>query len=573
MTHRDSHPIYSRMEIGYGFGSGNLKSEMRRFRWGLAFRIFASMLATAALFQNCTSRSADPNSKTDSSSSSPAPTQLGGNGSGYDGKVYVHLREDGVCPDNSLVDSQIQIRNDKAYLTRHDCAEIPVAAQVEVTVTYVAAEPGTLLYNSKKYIALLITVEDQTRDAAGDIHIVGFASPLEQRPNGTIMNHYAAYGFIAKIDSQARATSTLSAAKQIFQSIKSLPDGNLLAFGNYNMFEPDSELMLMKISPAHQILWRKHFVNQPGYVGSTAGWEMTFDGTGNIYLALSTSLADGRHGITILKLSGSGDVVWQKSLTGVVVDAPTYLMTSPQKLLINGSHLFVAGYVNGEASVSRLNTVDGSTDWTRNFPQFRYYINRTPPVTLTMTDAGTALFTAGAPFGNGRLIQLGQMGEILSAQYFAMATGDFEIRGITSLGAGRYCAAGSLTHVLPQTTRGAVVTFSLQNVQWASQFIRGRQSSFTVAPSVGNDGIIRLFGHTDLGIPNASTYVTASVIRYTPAGAAPACPYCSAVSATLVDDTSLQVGAGPLFTDANQIVASPPKPITFGTIPVPLFLF
>ena len=88
------------------------------------FSVFIAGLVILVGYQNCSKPEA-ANSQDSQDSLSLLRSGVGGNGSVYDGKLYVNKIIDGVCEDGSAIRSEIKVQGEASFVTRENCKTIP----------------------------------------------------------------------------------------------------------------------------------------------------------------------------------------------------------------------------------------------------------------------------------------------------------------------------------------------------------------------------------------------------------------------------------------------------------------
>lgn len=134
-------------------------------------------------FQNCSKVAYRDSNGSRGPASTTKDLQMGGNGTGYDGKVYVSR---GVCgEEEKAIKSMLAVSSDgqQAYLLREDCLRIdprPVAVE-EIQIASATAD--TLVLNGNSYVSKEV---DRTLSHSGELE-------GDRQPSSEIKRPYKNY--------------------------------------------------------------------------------------------------------------------------------------------------------------------------------------------------------------------------------------------------------------------------------------------------------------------------------------------------------------------------------------------
>ncbi|MBX3016472.1 MAG: hypothetical protein KF767_01180 [Bdellovibrionaceae bacterium] len=117
------------------------------------------------IFQNCTGFDGlDANLSSLSLAESQSP---GGNGEGYDGKIYNLILVGGVCADGDPVRARILVRNGVGIMIRQNCRDLSADERFEVPLVFNDAEKRILVYEGEEYLLQYVQFQEMKAAAAG----------------------------------------------------------------------------------------------------------------------------------------------------------------------------------------------------------------------------------------------------------------------------------------------------------------------------------------------------------------------------------------------------------------------
>ncbi|MGE3756458.1 MAG: hypothetical protein AB7H97_01815 [Pseudobdellovibrionaceae bacterium] len=270
----------------------------------------------------------------------------GGNGQGYDGKIYVHFTNV-VCDDGTKVDSSIIFHGDQAYLNRDKCADI---AETKVDVTPLSST--TLLYNDRIFserLAMLFDLDTAT-NGQSLASVSGFdvvADSLVDR--GFSIAKYESSGQLAWAKSTTGISKTLRS--------RFLPDGSVIVVSQ-SLANQSSPVVVWvaKLDSNGNLLWSKGIENNPRV--STANFEFTEMGVssgGEVVVGGFVRTPNQSPVAAYLKLDASGNLIYAKKVGLAGSSAISGIAFSPT------NELYATGVIYGSSNPPPfLLKIDGS---------------------------------------------------------------------------------------------------------------------------------------------------------------------------------------------------------------------
>lgn len=314
-----------------------------------SFRLFLSLSALICAlmpFQNCGSPLKGYKSD----------TQFGGNGSGYDGKVFVHLDKNVSCVDGKPYDSAIAQRGDGFYLVRDNCMDLLAAQQMKVAVQSDPATPNVLSYQGRIYLEYL-TIGKVQFNSAGEVlmngakfddfdHDLKFLGP-----------------FIGKYDSTGRRRWSITNEWFVNGEVQSvlLKDGGVLVASTHTSGSNDTRLTwLARLDAQGRPLWSRKVLNAKFQIATLAE-----DADGRLYAggALYDSQAVSAQAF-LLRMDKDGHLLTAQTLPaqGLV----SVLQFQQGAAYVSGAN--GASFNSMSAFYMKIDSASGAVIWSRTFP-------------------------------------------------------------------------------------------------------------------------------------------------------------------------------------------------------------
>lgn len=246
--------------------------------------LVAALAVAVALFQACNRGGG----QTD------APS-MNGNNTGYDGKIFVHLLEVGLCPDGQSIDAAISVEAGRTLLIRDNCTDILGGRQISVDLMLVNGRP-VVAFEGKTF---------QPSDA--EIRSLGHKPViiLQSSAGGDIF--YVDRFAIARMSADGKQSLWAKKFPSAYSltSARLLSDGTLLVGG---IAGSPATPFIASITAGGQVAWAKSYIvtgQSEGAIDSLAA-----DQTG---LTLAGWLRPGSADQPrpfVAKLQVNGDPVW-----------------------------------------------------------------------------------------------------------------------------------------------------------------------------------------------------------------------------------------------------------------------
>lgn len=303
------------------------------------------MIATVFAFQNCGAGGVIQLDLPQFNASVDGTTQ--GNGSGYDGKIYVHLSNTETCADQLAYDRAIAGRDGKFYLTRDNCADIPVESQISVAAVPNPNNPTIIYYETQLFSEQLDQVHVIHRLAAGYLSAGSTYSITDKAI-------HSEGKYVGRFDSRGRPIwakrySYPLVKVRAFVKMKPLSDGGLvLTGGTYEDDLPedaaDPVTWITRFAANGEIIWRQR-LDMDGMMGVWID-DLKVDQSDNIYLTLYARRNDGTKETMIAKLRADGSPVFTRALDVAAGSRSVLRMSPAGELYIFGKsegRLFMVG--------------------------------------------------------------------------------------------------------------------------------------------------------------------------------------------------------------------------------------
>lgn len=486
--------------------------------------------------------------KRDQSSTSDAPAQYGGNGSGYDGKIFVHLNDGTACADGSLFDAKLEGRAGNVYLIRKNCADIPAALQAAVQVETTPLSPTIVIYEGRVYHERILLIDDfaagvdNSRFLAGN----GFTVDAAGKLNGTV-------GVLAryKADGTPDWMKTGAELGSSFKNFGTLPSGDFAMVAT----RLDGTGAVYKLNAAGAPQWAKALARGTAFQ-NTLFWfsSVTSDTAGNIYMAGGLEDSFSKSAVaSLVKLDPNGNLLWVRTIIPLAnaTAGPAPHSQSSEVSVVSATGVFFKGNLKGISFVARFNA-DGAFYWVKSFPGYKPgagVIHRADHTTLlALNDTTSSL-----------MLEMNGLGVVTSAKRLLPPA------GFTSV---------FVSHFL-LTPRGDLM--AMGNLATATQkagFVFVRDATGTIKsqwklsvggytalvyPRLGPDGIVWAQAHVPFA---GGALLTGIMVRFDPKAAAPVCPFCSSLSLQINAETP------PTPVDNERVFVDQFLTVTPGTVPV-----
>lgn len=531
--------------------------EVRLLRIKRFVPIALAFTAALTLFQNCGQMTA-PKNHVESDSSSTGSTQYGGNGSGYDGKIYVHLNDGTTCSDGSIYDASLEGRDGQVYLVRENCANIPKALQVAVQVETSPLSPGVVIYQGRVYHERILLIDDSASGLDNSRLLAGNGFTVDDK--GALSG---SVGLLARYNSDGTPAwmKTGDILNFAYKNFAELPSGDFAMVTT----RLDSTGNVVRLNALGEPMWAKALAKATGF---TVGFWFsggTSDLAGNIYLA--GGIQDGTSqsaGGFLMKLDGDGNLIWVRTILAKpeLVPGPAPHSMSSAVVYAGSSGIFLKGNLKGVPFVARFNDI-GQYYWVKTFDGFKSgfgTIHRADMTSLiSLNDTNSSL-----------LVELDPWGEPVSAQRLTAPT------GYSSAFVGNLLLApdGSTTatgYVGNASTRAGIVLTRANDgsvrAQW--QVTIGGYTSMEF-PKMGRDGVIWGEAHVPFA---AGALLTSIMVRWDPTKPAPSCPFCSTPNLPMASVTPPTAASkGNIYSDQFLTVTPAARPV-FTDLPADSFAF
>lgn len=394
-------------------GFGNQGTNLR-----VILTVFAMFIAALA-FQNCGMRGLEQidlgELKLDVGSGS---TQ--GNGSGYDGKLYVHLATTESCADSLGFDRAIAGRNGKFYLTRDNCQDIAETAQIEVQVETNPANPTRIYFENQIFVERLEQIGNLEK--LGD----GFLATGTQY---SVIKGALQYDgkFVSRYDQEGRPVwskrfqfDPMDVVKLGYSHMQPLKDGGVVLTGGYgeSRYPASNDLAttwLARFAPDGKLLWNKR-IDQNGSKAARFK-SIRVDGSDNIYALIAVEKEGDLPQMLIAKFGPNGEILFAKSLAGTA----RTIEISP------AGGIYVVNFVDGFGNLVRLSST-GETLFSKHFDGMGSG-SLYGGLYLAFAKDGTLILSGNKLIpnpdyptfleGHGRILQLSSSGELKSTHKFA----------------------------------------------------------------------------------------------------------------------------------------------------------
>ena len=500
-----------------------------------------AILVGVTMFQNCGRMSS---LKNDASSESP---QYGGNGSGYDGKVFVHLNDQAPCADGGLFDARLEGRGGRIFLTRQNCTDIPQALQTAVQIETTPLSPTVVIYEGRVYHERILLIDDSAAGLDNTRFLGGNGFTVDQNGvlNGTV-------GVLARYKPDG-TPDWMKTSPELTASIKNfgtMPSGDIVMVTT----RLDNTAGIFKLNGQGVPQWARAVARSSNYNASYWFSSVASDAAKNIYLAGGLEDATSKSsGVFVMKLDPNGALLWTRTILPAVGTPPTAGPHSQSSAVtvVSATGIFVKGNLKGIPVVARLNEI-GEYYWLKTYPGFKSgfgAVHRPNHTTaLSLNDTSTSL-----------IVEVDALGNEVSARRLTPPAGfTTAFLGYLLLSPdGTTTAAG----YIGTTTRrsGIVLVRDANNViksQW--QISIGIYSPVEF-PKLGPDGIVWAEAHVPFA---AGGLLTSIMLRFDPAAPAPTCAFCSVPSLQLTPEAApSSTTQGSLFSDQFLTITPTTNPV------------
>ncbi len=488
--------------------------------------------------------------KNDASSESP---QYGGNGSGYDGKVFVHLNDQAPCADGGLFDARLEGRGGRIFLTRLNCADIPVALQAAVQVETTLLSPTVVIFEGRVYLERILVIDDSVAGLDNTRFVGGNGFTVDQNGglNGTV-------GVLARYKPDG-TPDWMKTSPELTASIKNfgaLPSGDILMVTT----RLDNTAGIFKLNAQGVPQWARVVARGGNYDAGYWFSSVASDSANNIYLSGGLEDSSSKSaGVFVMKLDPNGTLLWTRTIlpsAGLVPTAGPHSQSSAVTV-VSATGIFVKGNLKGVPVVARLNET-GEYYWLKTYPGFKSgfgAVHRPNHTTvLSLNDTSTSL-----------LLEVDALGNEVSARRLTAPAGfTTAFLGYLLLSPdGTTTAAGYIGN---DSRRSGIVLVrdgsDVVKSQW--QISIGIYSPVEF-PKLGPDGIVWAQARVPFA---AGGLLTSVMLRFDPAAPAPNCAFCSVpnlqLTAVAAPSSSTQ---GSLFSDQFLTIAPTTNPVLSDVTP------
>lgn len=504
-----------------------------KFRAAVLFFLLISFISFA--FQNCERSNSNSNSKTETASLAG-----GGGGTGYDGKTFVHLVEQLICADGSVVDSRIEFRGGRPFLVRDNCLEIPQDQQVEVTVTFTPLNPSILIYKDRVYQENIVHVDDTSSGPKGSRFVAGRSFSLDDQSRLSGFRTFV--GNLAR-DGQPTWFKTSPWLDNGYLVLSDLPSDELIVA--VSQFSQDGGRIAKLDAQGHPV-WAKKIVPAPRVTVPIWFSNAASDSSGNIYLTGGLSDSNSLSAaVFLMKLAPDGQLLWIRSMLLATQPTPAVAGPHPQfvSVQVDGSSVVsVTGNLYGIGFVTRL-TSAGVPLWSASYPGWNSGIVAVanPDESLTIALNGDA---------GSLLVDLDQNGLPTAANKLGApsTSANLSINALTRAPDGTLTALGRLSTSTPgmAVSTGFVVSRppSGPYTQWQVQL--GTYSPIRAAKA-GVDGRIWAISQVPFNVGN---YISMLLLNFDPTLGMPQCPFCGPLTLTVTEEAKPVSSSGiNVYTD------------------------
>jgi hypothetical protein len=367
------------------------------------------------------------------------------------------------------------------YATATDAAgNTATSTSIAVTVNNAATSPGTLIWQRTITSGQLYS-KGSVADHAGNVFVVGGYQLSADFGGGTISNPAGMDAFIVKYDSNnnfvwAQTVQGLTDSYAFGLAVDS--QNNVIVTGyfkgtvnfwgtqlvNVDSSGQTSDIFVVKISPAGNIVWLKRF----GNTGNDLGYAVGVDASDNVILAAAiqstvdfgTGLVNGsNYGMALVKLrSSDGAGIWAKAWGGPNYNFPNALAVDRYGDVVVGGSLngptdFGGGMTTaGGSYLAKYSGTNGTFLWSKLPGGTAVYGVTTDPntgnIAMTGDAGGTVNFGGGTntfSSSEGYIAGYGTSGNYLYQFFIPPTGGSSQGGGIAIDGSGNVALAGTAT--------------------------------------------------------------------------------------------------------------------------------
>ncbi len=296
--------------------------------------------------------------------------QSGGNGSGYDGKLYIHLASE-LCTDGKAFDSAIETRSKQNVLVRENCQDLKPTDQIAVEVEIESSSPWILRYQDRFYVEKLILLGATQSNASKDLISSGTLWNID---SGRLKQDGS---YFARFNSKGETLWSKShpwiseAADQVLL----LSNGDSLLAAS---FKPSGSTVfsvwLVRMNRSGALVWSKRLFNSERSVAITS---LAEENSGSVWLGGYLGEADSPQAI-LMKISSEGAALSVRSLgAGTYIDTVLASVTGD---------IYFSGRASGDSFVAKLNSND-ELSWNHIFKTYKRII-------MNVTDGGHVVLQA-----------------------------------------------------------------------------------------------------------------------------------------------------------------------------------
>ena len=245
-------------------------------------------------------------------------------------------------------------------------------------------------------------------------------------------------------------------------------DGGFIIGGSTASFTSDQDLYLIKLDSTASLEWSKVY-HSPGFLDRLHGVRQTAEG--NYYLSGYIEGGFGFVDHVMMKVDGSGNVIWAKNFGGIEAEELRKLSLTPD------GGLFVAGYnASFGAGAKDVQAIklsgDGTVEWAKTYGTFYEDFNSS---NIVASDGNYVLSGAVDISGSydirPTLIKTDTLGNILWAKYYTGFNNDWSRNVIETIDGGYLIVGETRSYGFGGSEDIYLIKTSVSgNVEWAKAY-------------------------------------------------------------------------------------------------------